>query len=79
MWLPIFFFLLRFAKKSPANRGIEHKDADLKSTDANQVYIEKKKKIVRDVELYTMCSMNNVRVSETKTLILMKPRGCFSI
>lgn len=72
------FFLLRSQKPS-ANRGIEYKDADLKSTDANQVYIELegKKIIVRDVELYK--NMNNVRVSETKTLILIKPRGCFSI
>lgn len=63
-------------KKSPINRGIEHKDAESKSTDANQVYIywfrigEKN----RPGRWTTLYSMNNVRVSETKTLILMKPR-----
>lgn len=68
-------FLVR--KKSPTNRGIKHKDAESKSTDANQVYIlywtriGEKNRTGRWTTLY---SMNNVRVSETKTLILMKPR-----
>lgn len=34
-----FVFPSTFVKKSLANRGIEHEDADLKSTDANQVCI----------------------------------------
>jgi len=64
-------------KKSPTNRGIEHKDAESKSTDANQVYILYWTRIGeknRPGRWTTLYSMNNVRASETKTLILMKPR-----
>lgn len=71
-----FFPSFCVRKKSPTNRGIEHKDAESKSTDANQVYMywtRRGKKSVRDVELHYIAWIMYEYISETKTLILMKP------
>lgn len=80
-----FNFLSRFAKKKNRQLTVASsvKMLILKSTDANQVYIGKKEEKKNRSGRWTIIHcvvrrMNNVRVSETKTLILMKPRAVVS-